>query len=491
MNAKSMLGGVCAIALLVAGSAIGEDWPVGPGGNPARDCLSAGVGPSAAEILWEGVSIVDILETQPVIADGVVFTGRIINFTIPTGSRIVAQDLQTGTELWDLQLPYDDRAGDPDFEGEWRSRVSSARDGMVYATRAANTRSAPMYALDAQTGDVVWISEDLVTSNSTTGNVFAPNGDLIVGSQVAGASNQIPGNVVRIDKDTGATVWKTDRSCPTSNGCLVNVFGGKVYLFEAGPRLTAFDLETGAFLYSGDVNQLGGGSIQQLGMAVGPDGTIFVPRGQQGQPGELQQEFDTFFAVRDTGTGFETLWALPAGFTPFATMGIGPDGSAYAYRTPENDQGRLLGELIVLRLDPADGSIVDESAVLPVSNVAPTPRMAIDANGDIYLTTSGGLFVLSADLSERYRDETFADASGPAMSDGGILIVNGGGRDMRAYQTGCAADLDGDGDVDADDFFLYLDGFAAGDLDVCDIDGDGDCDADDFFGYLDEFAVGC
>ncbi len=56
---------------------------------------------------------------------------------------------------------------------------------------------------------------------------------------------------------------------------------------------------------------------------------------------------------------------------------------------------------------------------------------------------------------------------------------------------GCPADLDGDGDTDADDFFAYLDAFANGDLGVCDIDGDGDCDADDFFGYLDLFAGGC
>ncbi len=56
---------------------------------------------------------------------------------------------------------------------------------------------------------------------------------------------------------------------------------------------------------------------------------------------------------------------------------------------------------------------------------------------------------------------------------------------------GCPADLDGDGDADADDFFSYLDAFAADELDVCDIDGDGDCDADDFFGYLDVFAQGC
>ncbi len=55
----------------------------------------------------------------------------------------------------------------------------------------------------------------------------------------------------------------------------------------------------------------------------------------------------------------------------------------------------------------------------------------------------------------------------------------------------CASDLDGDGQTDADDFFFYLDAFAAGNSDVCDIDRDADCDAEDFFGYLDLFAAGC
>ncbi|MCB9844376.1 MAG: hypothetical protein H6811_00100 [Phycisphaeraceae bacterium] len=54
----------------------------------------------------------------------------------------------------------------------------------------------------------------------------------------------------------------------------------------------------------------------------------------------------------------------------------------------------------------------------------------------------------------------------------------------------CPADLDGDGDVDGDDFFKYLDLFAAGDPEA-DLDGDGDNDADDFFQYLDLFALGC
>ncbi len=47
-----------------------------------------------------------------------------------------------------------------------------------------------------------------------------------------------------------------------------------------------------------------------------------------------------------------------------------------------------------------------------------------------------------------------------------------------------------DGDIDSEDFFYYLDRFAAGDSEA-DIDGDGDTDADDFFAYLDLFAAGC
>ncbi len=54
----------------------------------------------------------------------------------------------------------------------------------------------------------------------------------------------------------------------------------------------------------------------------------------------------------------------------------------------------------------------------------------------------------------------------------------------------CPADIDRDGDADADDFFGFLDLFAADD-DRADIDGNGTIDADDFFAYLDEFVMGC
>ncbi len=54
----------------------------------------------------------------------------------------------------------------------------------------------------------------------------------------------------------------------------------------------------------------------------------------------------------------------------------------------------------------------------------------------------------------------------------------------------CRPDLNGDGVVDADDFFLFLSLFAAGDL-RADFNNDGVIDADDFFIFLNEFAQGC
>ncbi|MCC5786475.1 MAG: hypothetical protein JJU33_07230 [Phycisphaerales bacterium] len=54
----------------------------------------------------------------------------------------------------------------------------------------------------------------------------------------------------------------------------------------------------------------------------------------------------------------------------------------------------------------------------------------------------------------------------------------------------CPPDLNGDGVVDADDFFLFLQLFAAGDM-RADFNNDGVIDADDFFAFLSAFAQGC
>ncbi len=116
------------------------------------------------------------------------------------------------------------------------------------------------------------------------------------------------------------------------------------------------------------------------------------------------------------------------------------------------------------------------------------------AAGQLYWVVASG----GSDTWAAWNLNSIGDL-GPHRSsnDGGQTWTFGGDSDERGVfrvtlgAAGCPADVDGDGDADADDFFAFLDAFAAGDAAICDIDGDGDCDADDFFAYLDLFAQGC
>ena len=73
----------------------------------------------------------------------------------------------------------------------------------------------------------------------------------------------------------------------------------------------------------------------------------------------------------------------------------------------------------------------------------------------------------------------------------GLATVNADGTIVgSAPIPECRADLNGDGQLDADDFFTFLDLFASGD-DRADFVEDGVLDALDFFAFLDAFAAGC
>jgi outer membrane protein assembly factor BamB len=383
------------------------DWNTGLGGNSSRNALSDLCGPETNEVLWENGQP-SVIAFQAMTDSNIVATSRIFDLANTLyGTDIVAQDILSGDTLWTTQLPVDF----PDTD--WRSRVSAMRDGVIYATRSGNTNYTYLYALDAADGSILWKSEDLINEGSTETAAFAANGDLIYGNK---------DNILRIDHLDGSTVWSTPRSAPTSNGQAVAVYEGKGYYWEAspfGPELSVIDLETGAFQYS-SYGLLG--LIQQVAPFVGPDGTVYAPRTQN------NPVTDTLFAFTDTGNSLEKKWAIPLAYVPFATFGVGPDGAVYSY----SRMGR------VLRLNPETGAATDSSTVI-LTEGSPSPRIAIGANGIIYLTNDDGpnslIYSFNPDLTVRWADPLpNVNTGGPAIGMDGTLIVCGIGNTVRAYE---------------------------------------------------------
>ncbi|MCB2221506.1 MAG: PQQ-binding-like beta-propeller repeat protein [Bacteroidetes bacterium] len=397
-----------AILTLITNQIVADNWPVGSGGKPSRHSLSTESGPEAADILWQnGVSAV--IAQQAVVDGNIVAMSRIFNINnVLNGTAVVAQNLTTGDTLWTKILPVDF----PD--SDWRSRVSAINNGKIYATRSGNTNYSYMYALDVTDGSIVWKSEGLVNESSTESCAFASNGDLIVGNF---------DNIIRINHTDGTTVWETDRNCPTSNGQEVSVYEDRGYYWEpavAGPKISVIDLETGDYLYSSE--SLSAGLIQQLGMMIAPDGTIYAPRSMN------NAITDFLFAMKDNGSGFEELWSTPIGFIPFSTSGIGPDGTIYTY----SPAGEIIG------LDPEDGSVIHTSETI-FTSLGASPRMAIDANGYVFVTNgefaTGKVYSFNPDLSLRWTENiTNVNIGGPAIGPAGTMVVCGVGTNVRAYE---------------------------------------------------------
>jgi PKD repeat protein len=405
-NAKVLSAAILLVVLPVFLSA--DDWNTGPGGKPSRHSLSSEQGPATPTLLWQG-GLNAVIAQQAVIDGNVVAMSRIFNISnVLHGTLIVAHDLATGDTLWTKDLPVDFPSTD------WRNRVSAIRDGVVYATRAGNTNYSYMYALDALTGVLLWKSEGLVNESSTEGASFAADGDLIVGNF---------DNVIRINAADGTTQWTEARSCPTSNGQEVAVFGDRGYYWEAspyGPKVSAVDLETGDFLYSSAA--LSAGLVQQVGLFIGPGGTIYAPRSMN------NASTDFLFALHDDGGALSVMWSTPLGYVPFATFGVGPDGSVYSYSTA--------GE--VIRLDPLTGNILNTSQVI-YTTMPPQPRMAIDANGYVFVTNgefaTGTFYSFNPDLTLRWSESILnVNVGGPAIGQNGTLIICGVGTNVRAYQ---------------------------------------------------------
>jgi hypothetical protein len=463
LSSHCALGALAVCTLAVAHA---DDWN-NMGGNPGRYALSTEIGPDAADLLWSG-GRTSLIAWHPVIEGDSVFTVRQSGWpsSEPGVSPVVAMDLNTGEELWAIDIPF--RAGD------WTTWVAGVRDGQVYAARSGNgaSVSAPLYALDAATGDTLWFSDDETTVGAYDGVVFAPNGDPILASFR---------NIWRISALDGSTVWTASRLGSVSGNCGGATHGDAVYVVDVasgGHVVKRFDLATGTEMYSSPVMV---GFTLQNSPFVGPDGTVYLSRTQN------NPVTDFFYAFQDTGTEFIEKWHLPAAWSTSSEFGVGPDGSVYM----------MIPGPELARLDPDTGDVIDSTGV---PSGFSKPRMAIDARGRVFFSNgsfaTGRLYSFDDDLTPRWDVAVRnINIGGPALGRDGTIVVCGVGTDVRAYRTEePCPDLDGDGFVGLSDLAQLLAHYgttAGATFEDGDLDGDGDVDLADLASLLALYGTPC
>ncbi|NRA57550.1 MAG: PQQ-like beta-propeller repeat protein [Phycisphaerales bacterium] len=343
----------------------------------------------------------------------------------------------------------------------------------MFATRAGNgsSVSAPVYALDAATGDILWFSTEETTIGFYDGAVFADDGDLIAADFR---------NIKRFDAETGDLVWEASRSCSVSGSCGGAIYDGKVYVVDAVPgghAVKRYDLETGAFEVESEI--MPGFTIQTTPM-IGPDGTIYVQRVQN------NPTVDFFYALDDNGSDITIRWDVEAGWTTNTEFTVGPDGSVFA----------IDRDFAIMKIDRATGDVLDRT--LPLDGGAGGARMAADCDGNLYVINgefaTGRVFSFDTNLEERWSEPVRnVNIGGPAIGPDGTLVIAGVGSDIRAFRGpvgDCRADFDGDGELTIFDFLAFQNAFDAGDL-AADFDEDGRLTLFDFLAFQNEFDLGC
>ena len=409
-------GGLLAMLALALLPALGlaADWN-NAGGNRGRDGLTTEIGPDTSDLRWSGARY-SLIAWQPVTEAGRVFMVRQANWPAnqPHDAYVVAMDLQTGGELWATEIPY--------LVGDWTPWVAGVMDGRVFASRSGNgaSISAPLYALDASDGSTLWISGDVIDAGPYDGVVFAPDGDPVIGSFQ---------DIWRIDAETGGTVWHATRVGSVSGTCGGAIFGDAFYVADVtggGHIIVRYDLATGARLYQSSIMS---GFLMQNTPMVDAAGNIYLSRVQN------NPAVDYFYSFTDTGAAIEQNWRVEAAWSTSSEFGVGPDGSVYMM-TP----GPRL-----TRLDPDDGSVIDQTE--PLAGFS-KPRIAIDGAGKVFFSNgafdTGRLTAYSADLTPLWETAvTNINIGGPAIGQGGVLVVCGVGTDVRAYRGDATAVADG------------------------------------------------
>jgi quinohemoprotein ethanol dehydrogenase len=180
----------------------GHDWPTTGGDrgkshhSPLTDITRDNVG--TLGLAWSvDLGTNRVLEATPVVINGVMYTSGV-------AGRAYAFDAATGRELWRFE-PQVDMQVNRAVCCDMANRGAAVARGKVYVSALDGW----MYALDADTGSVVWKTDAVVDRNRGYSSTGAPEvaGDVVVIGN-AGAEYDVRGYVSAFDLETGELRWR-------------------------------------------------------------------------------------------------------------------------------------------------------------------------------------------------------------------------------------------------------------------------------------------
>ena len=398
MNVQSNFLGLFFL-LLIAQFVNAQNWST-YGGGSNRNALSSMTGPSEiGTTLWNVASGNQTPLAQAIYSFGDRFVTSRIKFS-PYSGLIECRRISNGVLLWTS----------PNIRSTSILYAIGFTEDAVYAHDYNNDS---LYALSPENGLIKWRGKvKSQTFGAYPGVVYSCDGDLILNAPVASGNF-----TMRVDKHNGQVKWFNKELIAIGPAVGLAASRTTVYRITGGItipiRLTAIDIETGKTKYSSA--PIPGDGDQENPIMIGSDGIIYFWR-----------DGGSFYAYEDTGSDFVKKWEympqVTTGVALSGNMAEAMDGDIYIF-----DNGYLK------KISHSSGEVLEVSVVdLPKGSIC------VGVDSSVYVNDQEGkYYALTEDLQIVKWNLNLSGNHycAPAILQEGVMVLAGGGFNIRAYQT--------------------------------------------------------
>lgn len=418
------------VALLAPLLAAASDWPQFRGPNcaglcPDRTPLPADIGPDT-NVLWK-TPLPPGHSSPAVVGDRVYVTAVKDKKKLLT----IALDRATGKELWSVEAPATTLEQVHSIGSHAQSSPAADGDGVVVFFG-----SCGLFCYD-RAGALVWERRMGPFKN----DFGAGSSPVLVGGQVILGQDHDQGSFLEaIDRKTGKTVWRTDRSEFLRGYCTPVVWesGGKKQVVVAGTlRVVGYDLATGKEVWT----VRGISRTVCMTPAVGADGRLYLAGwsagGDEGERIDVPAFADIVQDLDKNRNGKLEKDELPKGpiLERFTQVDADKDGSITReeYERFWNLFKKSQNVLLAIRPDGA-GDISDTHVAWRHTKHVPFCASPLVADGTAFGVRDGG-FLASLDAKDgklAKRDRLSAGSgnyyASPVAGDGKVYLVSERGK---------------------------------------------------------------